>query len=67
MKSWGRACCRVSRAERGSSLKTCSFPKSELDYAEVAREQMRVKYFSDTDTALVEFTEHEVVETKEVS
>ena len=28
---------------------------------------MRVKYFSDTDTALVEFTEHEVVETKEVS
>lgn len=28
---------------------------------------MRVKYFSDTDTALVEFTDHEVTETKEVS
>ena len=28
---------------------------------------MRVKYFSDTDTALVEFTDHEVGETKEIS
>ncbi len=28
---------------------------------------MRVKYFSDTDTALVEFTDNEVVETKEIS
>lgn len=28
---------------------------------------MRVKYFSDTDTALVEFTDHEVMETKEIS
>lgn len=28
---------------------------------------MRVKYFSDTDTALVEFTENEVMETKEIS
>ena len=28
---------------------------------------MRVKYFSDTDTALVEFTDHEVFETKEIS
>lgn len=28
---------------------------------------MRVKYFSDTDTALVEFTDHEVSETKEIS
>ena len=28
---------------------------------------MRVKYFADTDTALVEFTDHEVVETKEIS
>ena len=28
---------------------------------------MRVKYFSDTDTALVEFTDHEVVETREIS
>ena len=28
---------------------------------------MRVKYFSDTDTALVEFTDHEVAETKEIS
>ncbi len=28
---------------------------------------MRVKYFSDTDTALVEFTDHEVTETKEIS
>ncbi len=28
---------------------------------------MRVKYFSDTDTALVEFTDHEAEETKEIS
>jgi uncharacterized protein YuzE len=28
---------------------------------------MRVKYFSDTDTALVELTENEVAETKEIS
>lgn len=28
---------------------------------------MRVKYFSDTDTALVEFTDNEVMETKEIS
>ncbi len=28
---------------------------------------MKVRYFSDTDTALVEFTENEVVETKELS
>jgi uncharacterized protein YuzE len=28
---------------------------------------MRVKYFSDTDTALFEFTDHEVAETKEIS
>lgn len=28
---------------------------------------MRVKYFADTDTALVEFTENEVAETKEIS
>jgi uncharacterized protein YuzE len=28
---------------------------------------MRVKYFSDTDTALVEFTDNDVVETKEIS
>ncbi|MBI3014184.1 MAG: DUF2283 domain-containing protein [Candidatus Tectomicrobia bacterium] len=28
---------------------------------------MRVKYFSDTDTALVEFTDHEVAETRENS
>lgn len=27
---------------------------------------MRVKYFSDTDTALVEFTDNEVSETKEI-
>ena len=27
---------------------------------------MRVKYFSDTDTALVEFTDNEVIETKEI-
>jgi len=27
---------------------------------------MRVKYFSDTDTALVEFTDREVAETKEI-
>jgi uncharacterized protein YuzE len=28
---------------------------------------MRVKYFSDTDTVLVEFTDNEVTETKEIS
>jgi uncharacterized protein YuzE len=28
---------------------------------------MKVKYFSDTDTALVEFTDNEVIETKEIS
>lgn len=28
---------------------------------------MKVKYFSDTDTALVEFTENAVAETKEIS
>ena len=28
---------------------------------------MRVKYFSDTDTALVEFTDNEAIETKEIS
>lgn len=28
---------------------------------------MKVKYFSDTDTALVEFTSNEVFETKEIS
>jgi uncharacterized protein YuzE len=27
---------------------------------------MRVKYFSDTDTALVEFTDNEVAETREI-
>ena len=28
---------------------------------------MKVKYFSDTDTALIEFTNKEVIETKEIS
>jgi len=28
---------------------------------------MKVKYFADTDTALVEFTDNEVQETKEIS
>lgn len=28
---------------------------------------MKVKYFSDTDTALVEFTDNDVAETKEIS
>ena len=28
---------------------------------------MRVKYFSDTETALVDFTDNEVMETKEIS
>jgi uncharacterized protein YuzE len=28
---------------------------------------MKIKYFSDTDTALMEFSEKEVVETREVS
>lgn len=29
--------------------------------------KMRVKYFSDTDTALIEFTDSDVQETKEIS
>ncbi len=28
---------------------------------------MRVKYFSETDTALVDFTDNEVLETREIS
>jgi uncharacterized protein YuzE len=28
---------------------------------------MRIKYFSDTDTALVEFSDNNIVETKEIS
>ena len=28
---------------------------------------MRIKYFSDTDTALVEFSDRDVVETKEIN
>jgi len=28
---------------------------------------MRVKYFSDTDTALIEFTDNQVAETREIS
>ena len=28
---------------------------------------MRIKYFRDTDTALVDFTDHHVVETREIS
>jgi uncharacterized protein YuzE len=28
---------------------------------------MKVKYFADTDTALVEFTDNDVAETKEIS
>ena len=28
---------------------------------------MKVKYFSDTDTALVEFTDNDIAETKEIS
>ncbi len=28
---------------------------------------MRIKYFPDTDTALIDFTEHEILETKELS
>jgi uncharacterized protein YuzE len=28
---------------------------------------MKVKYFSDTDTAHIEFTDREVLETKEIS
>jgi len=31
------------------------------------RKRMKVKYFSDTDTALVEFVTNEVFETKEIS
>ncbi|MEW6220893.1 MAG: DUF2283 domain-containing protein [Thermodesulfobacteriota bacterium] len=27
---------------------------------------MKVRYFSDTDTALIEFTDHEVAETREI-
>ena len=28
---------------------------------------MKIKYFEDTDTALVEFTDHAVLETREIS
>jgi uncharacterized protein YuzE len=28
---------------------------------------MKINYFEDTDTALIEFTEHEIAETREVS
>lgn len=28
---------------------------------------MKIKYFSDTDTAIVEFSDHEVAETKEIN
>jgi uncharacterized protein YuzE len=28
---------------------------------------MKIKYFSDTDTALVEFSDHEVAETREIN
>ncbi|MCK5685298.1 DUF2283 domain-containing protein [bacterium] len=28
---------------------------------------MKIKYFSDTDTALIEFTKKEISETKEIS
>jgi uncharacterized protein YuzE len=28
---------------------------------------MKIKYFKDTDTALIEFADHPVVETKEIS
>ena len=28
---------------------------------------MKIKYFSDTDTALIEFTSKEIVETKEIN
>ncbi len=28
---------------------------------------MKIKYFSDTDTALLEFSEREIVETREIS
>ncbi len=28
---------------------------------------MKIKYFNDTDTALVEFTENQVIETQEIS
>jgi uncharacterized protein YuzE len=31
------------------------------------REKMKIKYFNDTDTALVEFTENQVKETREIS
>jgi len=30
-------------------------------------EEMRIKYFEDTDTALMEFTDREVLQTKEIS
>ena len=31
------------------------------------RGKMKIKYFSDTDTALVELSDHEVAETKDIS
>jgi uncharacterized protein YuzE len=30
-------------------------------------EKMRVKYFPDTDTALIEFSENKIIETKEIN
>jgi len=32
-----------------------------------AYKNMKIKYFTDTDTALVEFSDHQVVQTKEIS
>jgi uncharacterized protein YuzE len=32
----------------------------------LGEQEMKVKYFSETDTALVEFTDNEVVETREI-
>ncbi len=38
-----------------------------IDKASNYNQNMRVKYFSDTDTALIEFTDSDVQETKEIS
>lgn len=38
-----------------------------IEHSVSRRIKMKIKYFEDTDTALVEFGSHEVAETKEVS
>ena len=44
--------------------KLCTMPFSTAD---IRNDTMKIKYFSDTDTALVEFSDKEVVETREIN